>query len=44
MGEEQLPWKIPYRRLSMVLLYEVSDTPNHVAIWWQKYEIKIGAV
>jgi hypothetical protein len=29
--DEQLPWPMPYNSLSVVLLYEASDTPNPVA-------------
>jgi hypothetical protein len=33
IGDEQLPWPMPYNILSIVLLYEVSGTPNPVATW-----------
>jgi hypothetical protein len=33
IGDEQLPWRMTYNSLSIVLLYEVYDTPNLVATW-----------
>jgi hypothetical protein len=33
IGDDQLPWTMPYNSLSVVLLYEASDTPNPVATW-----------
>jgi hypothetical protein len=33
IGDEQFPWLMPYNSLSIVLLYEVSDTPHPVATW-----------
>jgi hypothetical protein len=33
IGDDQLPWPMPYNILSLVLLYEASDTPNPVATW-----------
>jgi hypothetical protein len=33
IGDEQLPWPMPYNSLSLVLFYEASDTPNPVATW-----------
>jgi hypothetical protein len=33
IGDEQLPWPMPYNSLSVVLLYDAFDTPNPVATW-----------
>jgi hypothetical protein len=33
IGDEQLPWSMPYNSLSVVLLYEASVTPNPVSTW-----------
>jgi hypothetical protein len=33
IGYEQLPWTMSYNSLSVVLLYDASDTPNPVATW-----------
>jgi hypothetical protein len=33
IGDDQLPWPMPYNSLSIVLFYEASDTPNPVATW-----------
>jgi hypothetical protein len=35
IGDEQLPWPMPYNSLSIVLLYEASDTPNPVNMVFQ---------
>jgi hypothetical protein len=33
IGDEHLPWSMPYNSLFIVLLYEASDTPHPVATW-----------
>jgi hypothetical protein len=33
IGDEQLPWPMPYNSLSVVLLHEVYHTTNPVATW-----------
>jgi hypothetical protein len=39
IGDEQLPWPMPYNSLSVVLLYETYDTPNPVATWCSNWAL-----
>jgi hypothetical protein len=38
IGDEQLPWSMPYNSLSVLLFYEASDTPNPVATWCSNWD------